>query len=306
MANRPGQKIKMTSIDELLCVPSTEGTTEIEVEAIYPFENHPFKVQDDEKMDELVESIKANGVLSPVIVRPDDEGTYEMISGHRRIHAAKRAGLRKIPAIIKEVTDDEATIMMVDANVQREEILPSEKAFAYKMRYDAMKRQAGRPSKNNSSQVGRNFQTDVVLAQQVGESRNQVHRFMNLTELIPNLLDMVDIKKIPLMTAVELSHLSKQVQKWTYEYIKENGVIKWEMVTAFRREVDKESVTQQEVINFYNSLKPVPSSKKKITLSERKLNQYFPGTMTPTDRENLIYELLAKWKEEQVYGEDDE
>lgn len=306
MANRPGQKIKMTSIDELLCVPSTEGTTEIEVEAIYPFENHPFKVQDDEKMDELVESIKVNGVLSPVIVRPDDEGTYEMISGHRRIHAAKRAGLHKIPAIIKEVTDDEATIMMVDANVQREEILPSEKAFAYKMRYDAMKRQAGRPSKNNSSQVGRNFQTDVVLAQQVGESRNQVHRFMNLTELIPDLLDMVDIKKIPLMTAVELSHLSKQVQKWTYEYIKENGVIKWEMVTAFRREIDKESVTQQEIINFYNSLKPVPSSKKKITLSERKLNQYFPGTMTPKDRENLIYELLAKWKKEQACEEDDE
>ena len=176
MANRPGQKIKMTSIDELLCVPSTEGTTDIEVEAIYPFENHPFKVLDDEKMDELVESIKTNGILTPVIVRPDDEGTYEMISGHRRLHAAKRAGLRKVPAIVKEVTDDEATIMMVDANVQREEILPSEKAFAYKMRYDAMKRQAGRPSKNNSSQVGRNFQADVVLAQQVGESRNQVHR----------------------------------------------------------------------------------------------------------------------------------
>ena len=217
MANRPGPKIKMTSIDELLCVPSTEGTTDIEVEAIYPFENHPFKVLDDEKMDELVESIKANGILTPVIVRPDDEGTYEMISGHRRLHAAKRAGLHKVPAIIKEVTDDEATIMMVDANVQREEILPSEKAFAYKMRYDAMKRQAGRPSKNNSSQVGRNFQTDVVLAQQVGESRNQVHRFMKLTDLIPELLEMVDVKKIPLMTAVEIANLSKRVQQWTYE-----------------------------------------------------------------------------------------
>ncbi len=305
MANRPGQKIKMTSIDELLCVPSTEGTTDIEVEAIYPFENHPFKVLDDEKMDELVESIKVNGVLTPVIVRPDDEGTYEMISGHRRLHAAKRAGLRKVPAIVKEVTDDEATIMMVDANVQREEILPSEKAFAYKMRYDAMKRQAGRPSKN-SDQVGTNFRADEELARLVGDSKNQVYRFMRLVELIPELLDMVDIKKIPLMTAVELSHLSKQVQRWTYEYIKENGVIKWEMVTAFRREVDKEHVTQQELISFYNSLKPVPSSKKKITLSERKLNQYFPGTMSVKDRENLIYELLAKWKEEQAFEEDDE
>ena len=125
MGQRVGQKIKMTSLDELLCVPEISGTTDIQVEAIYPFENHPFKVVDDEKMDELVDSIKANGVLTPVIVRPDDEGTYEMISGHRRLHAAKRAGLKKIPAIVKQVTDDEATIMMVDANVQREEILPS-------------------------------------------------------------------------------------------------------------------------------------------------------------------------------------
>jgi len=129
---------------------------------------------------------------------------------------------------------------------------------------------------------------------------------MRLTDLIPNLLDLVDIKKIPLMTAVEMSFLSKRVQEWTYEYIKENGAIKWEMVTAFRREVDKENVTQQELINFYNSLKPVPSSKKKITLSERKLNQYFPGTMSVKDRENLIYELLAKWKEEQAFEEDEE
>lgn len=305
MANRPGQKIKMTSIDELLCVPSTEGTTDIEVEAIYPFENHPFKVLDDEKMDELVESIKVNGVLTPVIIRLDDEGTYEMISGHRRLHAAKRAGLRKVLAIVKEVTDDEATIMMVDANVQREDILPSEKAFAYKMRYDAMKRQGAR-SDLTSYQVGTKLRADEDLARLVGDSKNQVYRFMRLIELIPELLDMVDIKKIPLMTAVELSHLSKQVQRWTYEYIKENGVIKWEMVTAFRREVDKEHVTQQELITFYNSLKPVPSSKRKITLSEKKLNQYFPGTMSVKDRENLIYELLAKWKEEQEYEEDDE
>ncbi len=305
MANRPGQKIKMTSIDELLCVPSTEGTTDIEVEAIYPFENHPFKVLDDEKMDELVESIKVNGVLTPVIVRPDDEGTYEMISGHRRLHAAKRAGLRKVPAIVKEVTDDEATIMMVDANVQREEILPSEKAFAYKMRYDAMRRQGARKDLT-SSQVGTKLRADDELAKQVGESRNMVQRYMRLVDLIPELLDLVDIKKVPLMTAVEMSFLSKQVQRWTYEYIKENGVVKWEMVTAFRREVDKEHVTQQELITFYNSLKPVPSSKRKITLSEKKLNQYFPGTMSVKDRENLIYELLAKWKEEQEYEEDDE
>ena len=144
MAQRVGQKVKLSSIDELLGVPSTEGTVDLDVMTIYPFENHPFRVVDDEKMDELVESIKESGVLTPVLVRPDDEGTYEMISGHRRLHAAKRAGLRKIPAIIKEMTNDDATIAMVNANMQREEILPSEKAFAYKMRLEAMKRQGQR------------------------------------------------------------------------------------------------------------------------------------------------------------------
>lgn len=205
MATRPGQKIKMTSIDELLCVPETEGTTELDIRAIYPFENHPFKVLDDEKMEELVDSIKANGILTPVIVRPDDEGTYEMISGHRRLHAAERAGLTKIPAIIKELTDDESTILMVDANIQREEILPSEKAFAYKMKLDAVKRQAGRPKKltkeelaNNSAQVGRNLESADLVAQQVGESRMQLRRYIRLTELIPELLEWVDAKRVPL------------------------------------------------------------------------------------------------------------
>ena len=187
--------------------------------------------------------------------------------------------------------------MMVDANVQREEILPSEKAFAYKMRYDAMRRQGARTdltssqngtkskrptSSQNETKSG--LRADEELAALMGESRNQIQRYLRLTELIAELLELVDEKKIPLMTAVEISFLSKQVQKWTYEYIKENGAIKWEMVTAFRREVDKENVTQHELISFYNSLKPVPSSKKKITLSERKLNQYFPGTMSVKDR----------------------
>lgn len=144
MAQRVGQKVKLSSIDELLGVPSTEGTVDLDVMTIYPFENHPFRVVDDEKMEELVESIKESGVLTPVLVRPDDEGTYEMISGHRRLHAAKRAGLRKIPAIIKEMTNDDATIAMVNANMQREEILPSERAFALKMKMDALNHQGKR------------------------------------------------------------------------------------------------------------------------------------------------------------------
>ena len=176
MAKRVGQKIKMTSIDELLGVPTIAGCDEIEVARIHPFKDHPFKVLDDDKMHDLVESIMMNGVLVPVTVRPLEDGDYEMISGHRRLFAVNQIGLEKIPAIVKEYDDDEAVLAMVDSNLQREEILPSEKAFAYKMKYDAMRRKAGRPSKNNSSQFGRNFQTDIVLAEQVGESRGQLHR----------------------------------------------------------------------------------------------------------------------------------
>lgn len=179
MAKRPGQKITMTSIDELLCVPDTEGTIDIDVEAIYPFENHPFKVLDDERMEELTESIRTSGVLTPVLVRPDDEGTYEMISGHRRLRAAKRAGLRKIPAIIKEMTDDEATIAMVDGNIQREEILPSEKAFAFKMKLDAIKRQ-GKRSDLTSAHNERRLEAADIVGEESGCSHAQVRRYVRL------------------------------------------------------------------------------------------------------------------------------
>ena len=212
MANRAGQKIKLTSIDELLCVPETEGTVDIDVRAIYPFENHPFRVVDDEKMEELVESIKANGVLTPVLVRPDDEGTYEMISGHRRLHAAKKAGIPKIPAIVKEMTNDDAVIAMVDANVQREEVLPSERAFALKMKMDAIKHQG----KSTLSTEWTKRSGDVV-GQAEGIGKSQVHKYVRLTELIPKLLDMVDEKRLALSVAVELSYLNKNIQQWIYK-----------------------------------------------------------------------------------------
>lgn len=191
MASRAGQKIKLTSIDELLCVPETEGTIDLDARAIYPFENHPFKVIDDEKMDELVESIKTNGVLTPVLVRPDDEGIYEMISGHRRLYAAKRAGLFRIPAIVKEMTNDDAVIAMVDANVQREEVLPSEKAFAYRMKLEAIKRQ-GACTDLTSPQNGAKLVAADVVGQSMGVSGTQVSRMVRLTELIHPLLNMVD------------------------------------------------------------------------------------------------------------------
>ena len=300
MGNRPAQKIKLTSIDELLCVPQTAGTTDVDVNAIYPFENHPFKVLDDEKMEELVDSIKLNGILTPVIVRPDDEGTYEMISGHRRLHAAKRAGLQKIPAIVKEMTNDDAILAMVDSNLQREEILPSEKAFAYKMKYEAMRRQGARKDLT-SSQVGTKLRADNELARQVGESRNQVQRYIRLTELIPELLNLVDEKRLPFVTGYEMTFFTREIQKWLYEYCRENGIPKWDQVNGLRG-VDMAKLTQEEMIQMLNGIRPAQTLPSKITFTERKLNQYLPKYMSMPEKERLIITLLEKWKEEHEEG----
>ena len=298
MAKRPGQKITMTSIDELLCVPDTEGTVDIEVESIYPFENHPFKVVDDEQMEELVESIKANGVLTPVLVRPDDEGTYEMISGHRRLRAAKKAGLRKIPAIIKEMTNDEAVIAMVDANVQREEILPSEKAFAFKMKMDAIRHQGKSTDETLFPEETKSYSGDIV-GKSEGLTRPQVYRYIRLTELIPKLLDMVDEKRLALAMAVEISYFNKNVQQWLYEYIKENGMIKQEQIMELRPYREDKNMTQEQLINILVKSRSTTEKRKKITITERKLNKYFPAYYSQTEIEKVIVGLLEQWKAEQ-------
>lgn len=298
MDKRPGQKITMTSIDELLCVPDTEGTVDIEVESIYPFENHPFKVVDDEKMEELVESIKANGVLTPVLVRPDDEGTYEMISGHRRLRAAKKAGLRKIPAIIKEMTNDEAVIAMVDANVQREEILPSEKAFAFKMKMDAIRHQGKSTDETLFPEETKSYSGDIV-GKSEGLTRTQVYRYIRLTELIPKLLDMVDEKRLALAMAVEISYFNKNVQQWLYEYIKENGMIKQEQIMELRPYREDKNMTQEQLINILVKSRSTTEKRKKITITERKLNKYFPAYYSQTEIERVIVGLLEQWKAEQ-------
>ena len=310
--NRP--KIHFETVEELLGAPViTEGTQEIKVTDIFPFENHPFKVLDDEKMADLVESIKANGVLSPVLLRPDDEGTYEMISGHRRLHAAKLAGLRTIPAIVKEMTNDEAIIAMVDSNVQREEILPSERAFSLKMKMDAMRRQGERtdlkePKSFQSSDEElssrtecdkRNAKTAVIVGEQFGLKERQVQKYVRLTELIPELLDMVDEKKISIVMAVEISYFSKEMQGWIYEYRKENGFLKQEQITALRDSSNIENLTQYTMIQLLNNALPEKKPNGKITFSERKLNKYFPGFMNAKDREKVIIELLEKWHDEQ-------
>lgn len=298
MASRAGQKIKLTSIDELLCVPETEGTVDIDIRAIYPFENHPFRVVDDEKMEELVESIKANGILTPVLVRPDDEGTYEMISGHRRLHAAKKAGLLKIPAIVKEMTNDDAVIAMVDANVQREEILPSERAFSLKMKMDAMNHRGKRTDLTLSHEETK-FHTAEKIGEAEGLGRAQVHRYIRLTELIPKLLDMVDEKRLALSVAVELSYMNKNVQQWIYEFIRENGMIKQEQLMELRKYRDDKNMTQEQLINILiGSVSMVPVSKK-ITLNERKLHKFFPAYYSKAEMERVIFGLLEQWKQAQ-------
>ena len=192
-----------------------EQRTEMPLSDLHPFEGHPFKVLDDELMEQTVESIKQIGVVSPLIVRPDPEGGYEILSGHRRLHAAQLAGLETVPVIVKEMDDDAAIIFMVDSNLQRENILPSERAFSYKMKLEAMKHQAGRPSKENDSQLGNNFGklSSEEMAEELGTSKNQIFRYIRLTNLIPEILDMVDEKKIAFNPAVELSYLKPSEQK---------------------------------------------------------------------------------------------
>ena len=306
---RSGQKIKMVSVDELLGCAGEESSLEIDINRIQPFQNHPFKVVDDAKMDDLVNSIRLNGVLTPVLVRPTDDGGYEMISGHRRMHAAERAGLATIPAIIRELTDDDATIVMVEANSQREEVLPSEKAFAYKMRYEAIRRSTGRKSKNelsaekNVSQLGTQKRSDKVLEDEFGESRNQIHRFIRLTELIPELLEMVDAKKMPLVTAVDISYIDPKVQQYLYEYIKENGMVKSYQVTALRKYLeDYETIGQSKMIAVLNEVITGKTQTKSVHFTEKKLRKYFSSNYTVSDMEKIMIRLLEKWKSEQEGG----
>lgn len=298
MKNRSGDKIKLTSIDELLGVVNEESAMEIEIRKIHSFADHPFKVMDDEKMDELVASIRENGVLVPVLLRPDEHGGYEMVSGHRRMHASILAGFDTIPAIVREMTNDEAVIAMVDANIQREELLPSEKAFAYKMKLNAMKKQGTR-SDLTSCQFGTKFRADEAMSEQIGESARSIQRYIRLTELIPDLLEMVDSKKLNFTTAVDISYIDKQVQGWLYEYICDNGFIKPNQIAELRKFIGQGNMTQPLMISILNSTIQVKASSKKVTFNEKKLTKYFPAHYSSADMERVIVSLLEKWKEDQ-------
>ena len=273
---------------------------EIEISKIHPFKNHPFKVLDDEKMQDLVESVKINGVLTPVLLRMDENEDYEMVSGHRRMHAAQLAGLTTIPAIVRELSDDDAIVTMVDANIQREELLPSEKAFAYKMKLDAMKRQGIRTDLTcvqNEHKSGK--KSRELLGEQVGISSVQVTRYIRLTELIPELLDLVDNKKLQFTVAVDISYIDKEVQGWIYEYICDTGFIKPKQIAALRNQLNDGPINQIQMLSIFNNCVMAKKVSRSLTFSEKKLTKYFPDDYTAKDMEQVIESLLEKWMQEQ-------
>ena len=303
MTNRVAGKIKLQSVDELLGVPEISGTQEIEIVRIHAFPNHPFKVLDDERMNQLVDSIRENGILNPVIVRPDLNGDYEMISGHRRLHATKIIRLQKIPAIVKEMSDDEAIIKMVDANIQREEILPSERAFSFKMKMEAMSRQGSRVDLTCGTEFHKldamNKKTRETIGDEAGMTGRQVTKYIRLTELISTILDLVDSKKITLTMGVDLSYLDEQVQKWVYEYYRDNGFLKPVQVEALRNQQNLSNASQYSIISIMNDALPKKNTAAKVSFTEKKLDKYFPSHYSAKDRETVIIQLLEQWSEAQ-------
>lgn len=274
-----------------------EQRTEMPLSDLHPFEGHPFKVLDDELMGQTVESIKQIGVVSPLIVRPDPEGGFEILSGHRRLHAAQLAGLETVPVIVKEMDDDAAIIFMVDSNLQRENILPSERAFSYKMKLEAMKHQAGRPSKENDSQLGNNFGklSSEEMAEELGTSKNQIFRYIRLTNLIPEILDMVDEKKIAFNPAVELSYLKPSEQK---EFLEAMGYAQASPSLSQAQRLKKLSqeggCTLDAMCEVMNEIKK--DELDHVTIKNEVLRKYFPKSYTPKQMQDTIIRLLEKWQ----------
>ena len=297
---KSGLNVALKGLDDLFSSEETrqeeqrEQVQQIPVDELFPFKNHPFKVLDDDAMTRTVESISQFGVLAPLIARPRPEGGYEIISGHRRKHAAELANLDTVPVIVRNMEDDAATILMVDSNLQREHILPSERAFAYKMKLDAIKNQGAR-SDLTSSQVGTKLRADEILAQQAGSSRNQVQRYIRLTELIPELMDMVDEKKIALNPAYELSFLKKEEQV--------------DLLDAMDSEQATPSLSQAQRLKKYSQeghltldmMRVIMGEEKKsdldrVTFTSDTLRKYFPKSYTPQRMQETIIKLLEAWQ----------
>jgi len=301
MAANKRPKIHFETVEELLGAPvMKDGTEVIKIRDVYPFEDHPFKVIDNERMDELVDSIKANGVLSPVLVRPRAEGGYEMISGHRRLHASQKAGLDSIPAIIKDMSDDEAIIAMVDSNVQREEILPSERAWSLKMKMDAMRRQGARldledTCRTECDKTGK--KTAEIVGDSFGLKARQVQKYIRLTDLIPEIVTWVDDKKITMAMGVDISYFDKEIQQWLVDYRRDNGILLPNQINELKELKNIDNITKYTFTSTMNNALPEKKVNGRVNLSEKKLNRYFPARMTSMERERIILELLEEWKE---------
>jgi ParB family chromosome partitioning protein len=293
------KNIKLTSVDELFSTEETrtdarrEKVMELPLSELFPFKNHPFKVLDDAAMQDTAESIKEHGVLVPAIARPRENGGYELISGHRRKRGCEIARLPTMPVIVRDLDDDASTIIMVDSNIQRENILPSERAFAYKLKLEAIKRQGAR-SDLTSVQVGQKLNARDVIAKDAGESAVQVQRYIRLTELIPELLDMVDVKKIAFNPAVELSYLKPDEQKFLLEAMES------EQATPSLSQAQRLKKFSQESALSIDVMRAIMSEEKKneldkITLTGEKIKKYFPKSYTPQQMEATIIKLLEGW-----------
>ena len=271
-----------------------ETVQQVKLSELVPFKNHPFKVRDDEDMEKTVESIEEFGVLNPVIVRPVETGGYEIVSGHRRCHAAELAGLKTVPAIVRNLDDDAATILMVDSNLQRETILPSERAWAFKMKYDAIKHQGNRKDLT-SSQVGMKLQTLDLLGEDIGESRNQIHRYIRLTNLIPELLEMVDNRQLAFNPAVELSYIPQYQQERFLE------AMDYAQSTPSLSQAQRIKKLSQDGKCTLEAMCAVMDEEKKpeqdhITIKHDVLRKYFPKDYTPRQMEAQILKLLDQWQ----------
>ena len=294
-----GINISLKSYDSIFQNDEQRNSEEIKpvpISELKPFEQQPFKVLLDESMDELVDSIKQSGVLTPVIARPHKDGGYEILSGHRRVKACELAGITEIPVVVKNLDDDTATILLVDSNLQREHILPSEKAFAYQMKLEAMNRKAGRPSNENRSQIGNNSENKrsaEIFSEEVGESKNQIFRYIRLTNLIEPILQMVDYNQIAMNAAVELSYLGSKEQAAVMQSIEKEDTSPSIAQAKKIRKFHQDGKLNEAVIDSI-MMEQKPETIK-ITLGEDKLKKYFPKSYTKAKMEEIILKLLDKW-----------
>ena len=292
-----GLNISLKSYDSIFQSEEQRNTEEIKpvpISELKPFTEQPFKVKLDEDMDALVESIKQCGVLTPVIARPHKDGGYEILSGHRRVKACELAGITDIPVVLKNLDDDTATILLVDSNLQREHILPSEKAFAYQMKLEAMKRKAGRPSKENPRQIVGNLESADILGQDTGESGRQIQRYIRLTNLIDPILDMVDNNQIAMNAAVEISYLGSKEQAAVMQSIEKEETSPSIAQARKMRKFHQEGNLSNAVIDSI-MMEQKPETVK-ITLGEEKLKKYFPKSYSKAKMEEIILKLLDKWR----------